>query len=204
MLLFGYFFTSSFWVLYFGLELQWMLLCNFIIVYSIWRGLMNYVVLNSILSIWFIVGILLSSSLILVYGCFGKVGYFPFILVLSYQYYSSNYIWIIYDQLNKWGYFRVILFLVYFSICLFMNFGYWFILVNFLIIIYYIKFIFSIKHLILISSLQLFLFILCGLYFEDELYSLLLLIIYSITIIYVLWDCQGIERKGEKKKMIKK
>jgi len=45
------------------------------------------------------------------------------------------------------------------------------------------------KHLIPISPLQLFLFILRGLYFEDELFSLSFPLFYSITTIHILWDC---------------
>ena len=188
-------FTSSLWTLYFGLELQWMLLTIFIIIgSSVWRGLLNYLMLNGILSIWLIIGILLSNSLFFIFGCFGKVGYFPSFLVLGYQYYSSSYLWMVFDPMNKWAYFGSFISIIHLSISLFMNFGYWFVLVNFLIIIFFVKFVLSIKHLILISSLQLFLFILCGLYFEDELFSFSFLLFYSITTIYILWDCLWLDR----------
>jgi len=184
--------TSSLWTLYFGLELQWMLLTIFIINgSSVWRGLLNYLMMNGIISIWLIIGILLSNSLFFILGSLGKVGYFPFYIVLGYQYYSSSYIWMIYDLMNKWAYFGSLVFIIHHSTSLLMNFGDWFVLMNLLIIIFFIKFVLSIKHLILISSLQLFLFILCGLYFEDELYSIIFLMFYSITTIYILWDSQG-------------
>ena len=184
-------FTSSLWTLYFGLELQWMLLTIYIIIgSSVWRGLLNYLMLNGILSIWLIIGILLSNSLFFILGCFGKVGYFPFFLILGYQYYSSSYLWMVFDLINKWAILGSFIFIIHLS----MNFGYWFVLVNFLVIIFFIKFVLSIKHLILISSLQLFLFILCGLYFEDELFSFSGLLFYSITTINILWDCLWLDR----------
>ena len=70
-----------------------------------------------------------------------------------------------------------------------MNFGDRFVLVNSLIIIFSVKFVLPTKHLIPISSLQLFLFILRGLYFEDELYSFSFPLFYPITTIHILWDC---------------
>jgi len=184
--------TSSLWTLYFGLELQWMLLTIFIIHgSSVWRGLLNYLMMNGIISIWLIIGILLSNSLFFILGSLGKVGYFPFYIVLGYQYYSSSYIWMIYDLMNKWAYFGSLVFIIHHSTSMIMNFGDWFVLMNLLIIIFFVKFVLSIKHLILISSLQLFLLILCGLYFKDELYSILFLLFYSITTIYIIWDSQG-------------
>jgi len=58
-------------------------------------------------------------------------------------------------------------------------------------IIIFVKFVVSIKHIILISSLQLFLFILCGLYFEDDLFCFCFILFYLISMIYILWDSQG-------------
>ena len=184
-------FTSSLWTVYFGLELQWMLLTILVIIgSSVWRGLFNYLMLNGILSIWLVIGILLNNSLLYIFGIFGKVGYFPFFIVLGYQYYVSSYLWIIFDLLNKWVYFGSIIFIIHYSFIIY-SFGDWFVLLNFFIIIFFVKFVLSIKHIILISSLQLFLFILVGLYFENELFSFSLLLFYSITMIYILWDSQG-------------
>ena len=157
---------------------------------SVWRGLLNYLMMNGIISIWLIIGILLSNSLFFILGSLGKVGYFPYYIVLGYQYYSSSYVWMIFDLMNKWAYFGSLIIIIHYYICL-LNFGDWFVFKNLLIIIFFIKFILSIKHLILISSLQLFLFILLLLYFEDELYSFLFMLFYLITTIYILWDSQG-------------
>ena len=70
-----------------------------------------------------------------------------------------------------------------------MNFGDRFVLVNSLLIIFFVKFVLPTKHLIPISSLQLFLFILRGLYFEAESFSLSFPLFYSITTIHILCDC---------------
>ena len=83
-------FTCSFWMLYFGLELQWVLLTiMFIIGSSVHRGLFNYLMLNGILSIRLIVGIVFGNSIFYVLAVFGKIGYFPFSLVLSSPRYYS-------------------------------------------------------------------------------------------------------------------
>ena len=99
-------FTCSFWMLYFGLELQWVLLTiMFIIGSSVHRGLFNYLMLNGILSIRLIVGIVFGNSIFYVLAVFGKIGYFPFSLVLSSPRYCSSYTFLMFDVINKWAYF---------------------------------------------------------------------------------------------------
>ena len=181
--------ASSLWTLYFGLELQWMFLSIFIIIgSSVWRGLLNYLVLNSILSTLLISGLLLSNFVLFIYSVLSKVGFFPFILLLSYQYYSSSYVWIFFDLLNKWVYFGSIIFIIYFSFMFSLTLIDWMLLVNFLVVIFFIRFLLTIKHFILISSLQLFLFIICSLYFEDELLCFVYLFYYLISTAYLIWD----------------
>ena len=68
---------------------------------SVRRGLLNYLMLNGILSIRSIIGILLSNSLFSISGRFGKVGYPPSFSVLGYQYYSSSYLRMVFDPMNK-------------------------------------------------------------------------------------------------------
>ena len=86
--------------------------------------------MNGIISLVNIFGILLSNSLFFIFGLFGKIGYFPFYLVLGYQYYSSSYLWLVFDLMNKWAYFGSILLIYYYSFSLIMNFGDWFVLMN--------------------------------------------------------------------------
>ena len=64
----------------------------FIIGTAIFRGLLNYSILNAILSIGLITSILMSNSLLLIISCYGKVGYYPFFLVLSMLFYNTSYI----------------------------------------------------------------------------------------------------------------
>ena len=59
---------------------------------SVRRGLLNYLMLNGILSIRSMIGILSSNSLFSISGRFGKVGYPPSFSVLGYQYYSPSYL----------------------------------------------------------------------------------------------------------------
>ena len=73
----------------------------FIIGTAIYRGLMNYLIMNAILSVGLIVGIIMSNILLLVVSCYGKVGYYPSIIVVSLLYYSCSYIFIVFDLINK-------------------------------------------------------------------------------------------------------
>ncbi len=73
----------------------------FIIGTAIFRGLLNYLIMNAILSIGLIIGILMSNSLLLIISCFGKVGYYPFFLVVSMLFYNSSYLFILFDLINK-------------------------------------------------------------------------------------------------------
>ena len=130
----------------------------FIIGSSVCRALFNYLILNGILSISLILGILLSNSLFFILGAFGKIGYFPFLLVLACLWYCSSYLFLMIDLINKWAYFGS--FLVIFHLYILLNsFSYWFTLIHFLILMFFIKLILTIKHLILISSLINYLFI---------------------------------------------
>ena len=68
---------------------------------SVRRGSLNYLMLNGILSIRSMIGILLSNSLFSISGRFGKVGYPPSFSVVGYQYYSSSYLRMVFDPMNK-------------------------------------------------------------------------------------------------------
>ncbi len=73
----------------------------FIIGTSIFRGSLNYLIINAILSIGLIIGILMSNSLLLIISCYGKVGYYPFFSVLSMLFYNTSYLFILFDLINK-------------------------------------------------------------------------------------------------------
>ena len=68
---------------------------------SVRRGLLNYLMLNGILSIRSIIGILLSNSLSSIPGRFGKVGHPPSFSVVGYQYHSSSHLRMVFDPMNK-------------------------------------------------------------------------------------------------------
>jgi len=98
-------FTSKTIMSYFIMEIQWMLLIIFFILdNSIWRGILTYFIMNAIPSILLIIGILMSNSLFSLIGCFGKIGYFPFFLVLAYLLFSTPYLFSMLDIFNKWAY----------------------------------------------------------------------------------------------------
>ena len=73
----------------------------FIIGTAIFRGLLNYLIMNAILSIGLITSLLISNNLLLIISCYGKVGYYPFFLVLSMLFYNTSYLYIIFDLINK-------------------------------------------------------------------------------------------------------
>ena len=182
--------SSSIYIIYYCLELQWMLLLIFFIIgTSIYRGLLNYLILNAWLSILLIIGILLSNSIFLILAIFGKIGYYPFFLLIAFLYYCSSYLFIIFDILNKLSYFTS--FILILNICIFIsNFDIWLILLNFIISIFFIKFIISIKHTIFISSFILFILIYYLLFLQDLLYVFTILLFYLLfnfnIIIYLL------------------
>ena len=77
----------------------------FIIGTAIFRGSLNYLIMNAILSIGLVTSLLMSNSLLLIISCYGKVGYYPFFSVLSMLFYNTSYLYIIFDLINKWAYF---------------------------------------------------------------------------------------------------
>mgnify|MGYP001158958331 CR=1 FL=1 len=77
----------------------------FIIGTAIFRGSLNYIIINAILSIGSISGIYMSNSLLLIISCYGKVGYYPFFSVLSMLFYNTSYLFILFDLINKRAYF---------------------------------------------------------------------------------------------------
>ena len=73
----------------------------FILGTGIFRGSLNYLIMNAILSIGSLTSILMSNSLLLIISCYGKVGYYPFFLVLSMLFYNTSYLFILFDLINK-------------------------------------------------------------------------------------------------------
>ena len=78
-----------------------LLLAFFIVGSSIYRGLLNYLALNGWLSILLVVGVLLGNSVLLLLAVYGKIGYYPFFLVLSFLYYCSSYAFVLFDLLTS-------------------------------------------------------------------------------------------------------
>ena len=73
----------------------------FIISTAIFRGSLNYLIINAVISILLIIGILTSNTLLLIMSCYAKVGYYPFFSILSMLYYNSSYVFILFDLINK-------------------------------------------------------------------------------------------------------
>jgi len=160
----------------------------FIIGTSIFRGSLNYLIINAILSIGLIIGILMSNSLLLIISCYGKVGYYPFFSVLSMLFYNTSYLFILFDLINKWAYFSSFILIVNYSI-FFRCSEYWLVLINLMIIISFIRLIISIKHIIFISSYLLFIFIYLLILLNNYLFSYLFLLFYIYTNNIILIKC---------------
>ncbi len=160
----------------------------FIIGTSIFRGSLNYLIINAILSIGSIIGILMSNSLLLIISCYGKVGYYPFFSVLSMLFYNTSYLFILFDLINKWAYFSSFTLILNVSI-FFRCSEYWLVLINIMIIISSIRLISSIKHIIFISSYLLFIFIYLLILLNNYLFCYLFLLFYIVLNNIILIKC---------------
>ena len=122
-------------------------------------------------------GTLMTNVIFYLVGCFGKVGYFPSLLIMMLVLYCSSYLLIIYDQIIKRNY--LFCFLIINSIAISPNLiDYYAILLNFAVINIFIKFIFTIKHLISISSISLFILTYVLISIEGGLFAVFFLFIY--------------------------
>ena len=160
----------------------------FIIGTTIFRGSLNYLIMNAILSIGSIIGIVMSNSLLLIISCYGKVGYYPFFLILSMLFYNTSYLFILFDLINKWAYFSSLILVLNVSI-FFRCSEYWLVLINLMIIISSIRIISSIKHIIFISSYLLFIFIYILILLNNYLFSYLFLLFYIYLNNIILIKC---------------
>lgn len=163
-----------------------LLVIFFIIGTSISRGFFNYLIMNAIITIGLIIGILFVNSLLLIMSCYGKVGYYPFHILFTILFLNSSYLFILLDLINKWAYFSS--FIVIINMFIYLRcVEYILILIQLLLIIYFIKIISSIKHIILISSYLLFILIYILLLFNNYLfcYLFIMLYIYSNSIILI-------------------
>jgi hypothetical protein len=142
--------------------------------------------MNAIITIGLIIGILFVNSLLLIMSCYGKVGYYPFHILFTILFLNSSYLFILLDLINKWAYFSS--FIVIINMFIYLRcVEYILILIQLLLIIYFIKIISSIKHIILISSYLLFILIYILLLFNNYLfcYLFIMLYIYSNSIILI-------------------
>lgn len=128
-----------------------MIVLFFIIAYSIYKGLFNYCLINLFVSILLLFGFIFICLLSIIIGCYGKLGYFPFIIIQLLIYSSSSFVFIIYDYFNKIILFNVVNTIININL-LYYGIDYVIILFNFLFILFFSLFINSIKHLFLIMS----------------------------------------------------
>ena len=128
------------------------------------------------------IGPLMTNDIFYLVGCFGKVGYFPSLLIIVLVLYCSSYLLIIYDQIPKRNY--LFCSLVINSIAISFNLAdHYAILFNFIVINIFIKFIFTIKHLVSVSSISSFILTYLLISIENSLYSILYLLSYFSNLI---------------------
>jgi len=171
---------SSLYSFYFYFELQWMLISLlFIIGNAVYRGLISYLIVNSIISIWLLSSIISVNSFLFILSLYSKLGYFPFIFISLFIYNSSSFMFILLDLMFKWCYINSLISL--FTISIFsLTSNYLLLLVNLFSIISLTRFLVSIKHVLFISSFTIILFIILLLITKNELFSINYLIIYTI------------------------
>lgn len=158
-----------------------LLLVFFIISSSLLRGLLNYLILNGWLGLLFIVSLFFSNTILIFLTTYGKIGYYPFFLLVSYIYHCSSYKFIIFDLLNKLSYLS--LFFLSFNITLIIStFDLWLIIVNLVISTFFIKLILSIKHCFFIGTFIQFLLVYYLICNHD------LLFIISVFTFYLLFN----------------
>ena len=120
------------------------------------KGYLNYIIINYIISLLLLVGIIFSNTILLLVGVLGKCYFFPFLFVSLIVVFNTSYFFLIIDLISK---FSLLIVLILVNLNGFSSLGYTLIFFNLLIIVFYIKFIFSIKHLIFISSFMFFIFL---------------------------------------------
>ncbi len=192
------FFTSSLWLLYFGLELQWMLFIIFFIMGdSIWKGLINYVIFNELVGTLLILGLILYINIFFSSLYYGKIGFYPFMIPMMGIILNVSYLYFLFDPFNKFIYFSSFISYSNSIANSFMvsewganssTFSFILIAINFyMIYVFGIKFIHSIKIILLTSSLINFLLIIILiLTTEAFLFSLIYFLVYYFTLFFFL------------------
>lgn len=181
--------TLSSRTLYYSSELQQMLLAIFFIIgTAIFRGSLNYLIFNAMISIGSIYGILMSNSIVLIISIYGKLGYHPFFPVLAMLFYNTSYLFILFDLINKRAYFSSSTLILNVSIS-FRCTEYRLVLTNLVIIISSIRIITPIKHIIFISSYLLSIFIYLLLIVNNYLFSYLISLCYIYYCSIIIIKC---------------
>lgn len=103
--------SSNLWVIYFILELQWLLLTFTFLVGNL-KGILYYIIFNSIVSFILLIGLIVCNINFFILGIFLKFGFFPLIMLYVQLMLCANYLFMSIDIINKWGYYVVFLSLV--------------------------------------------------------------------------------------------
>ena len=131
-----------------------------------------------------VIAILTNNTMSFLVFCFGKIGYFPFFSLSLLIVYCYSYFFILCDQLVKVSY----LFILY--LCFNLNItniiDFFLSLLNFLVLQVFIKFLLTFKHLVLISSIVVFIMIYLLIIIEDMLYSIIYLLCYFFNSLSII------------------
>lgn len=160
----------------------------FIIGISIYRGMLNYLTINAIISIGLIIGILMSNSLSSIFNRHGKIGYYPFLLYYFILSHNSSIFHLLFDLPNKIIYLNSSIIILGFNLYS-RSSEYVLVLINIFIVIFFIQLFNLIKHIILISSCLLFIFIYIFLVINNYPFGIILLLVYIYSNSLLVFKC---------------
>ena len=134
----------------------------------------------------------MSNSLLSIISCYGKVGHYPLFSVVSMLFHNASYLSILFDSINKRTYYSS--FILTLDVSIFYRCSeYWLIIINIMIIIFSIRLINPIKHIIPISAYLLFILIYPLILLHNYLFSYVFILFYiyisSINYQFLLHKC---------------
>jgi len=185
--------APSLWLMYYGIEIQWMLLMSTFFMrlnvvkssysnYSLAVGIWNYWISNVFNGLLILTGIVFGLGSVLAIVIMSKIGYFPLSNVVISYILGSTYDFILLDVLNKGIYVGMII-----NIRLFDSLSsslFWLLVLNSIFLMSLIKYVWNLKVLLFISSLISYLIIIMLVLLNIYLWIFSSLIVYIGMIVF--------------------
>jgi hypothetical protein len=193
--------APSLWLMYYGIEIQWMLLMSTFFMrlnvvkssysnYSLAVGIWNYWISNVFNGLLILTGIVFGLGSVLAIVIMSKIGYFPLSNVVISYILGSTYDFILLDVLNKGIYVGMII-----NIRLFDSLSsslFWLLVLNSIFLMSLIKYVWNLKVLLFISSLISYLIIIMLVLLNIYLWIFSSLIVYIGMIVFGVLLIRGI------------